>query len=127
MAVTMSKRRKALREKLEGSTKRELAPHEARHVSYRGAERVFHEHSPQMRRVSVKSAAFDSTPRPDAAALGPGVHERAAALAEARAAEAAATTTSAKEDAREAASGAVSRALADGLAEQLARAQAKRD
>ena len=112
--------RKALRDKLEGLTKRQLAPHEARHASYRGAERVFTD-SPQLRRVSVKSAAFDSTPRPDASSLGPGVHERAAALAEARVEATFKTSTEGEADGRKAASGAVSRALAGGLAEQLAR------
>ena len=61
--------RNALRERLEGMTKRQLAQNELRHSAYRGASGAFDERGEPARRMSVKSTAFDPTPAPTASPM----------------------------------------------------------
>ena len=62
-------------------TQRTLAPHEERHAAYRRVRGVFDNRSEPMRRVSVRSAAFDPTPQPVGSRDRPSVREVAQGLA----------------------------------------------
>ena len=90
--------REDLRTKLRAMTARELRPNEMRNPAYHGAKALFNPDQALSRRESVKSTAFHPVAKPDAAFLGSGVQERAAALAEAKAADTTANTKKSGDD-----------------------------